>query len=121
MPMVGEDWVDEDEDHNSFESYYRKDEEHHHRLLRKLKRKLPLKMIHALEKEFSSHQSMLIAIVSKSDVKGKRCSGHDYTGASTPIRHVFVDASYCTYSESYTGQVFLYIGLGRYLQLQISG
>lgn len=121
MPMVGEDWVDEDEGHDSFESYYRKGEVRHHRLFRKLKRKLPLKMVHALEKEFSSHQSMLLAIVSKKDVKGKRRSGHDYTGASTPIRHVFVDTSYCTYSESYAGQVFLYIGLGRYLQLQVSG
>lgn len=120
MPMVGEDWIDED-DEDDFESHYRATEQRHLKLLRRLRRKLPPKILRALENEFGAHWCMLIGIVGLSDVKGRRMRGRDFVGASTPIRHVFANISGCSYSETYAGDVYLYIGTGRYLQVQVSG
>ncbi len=91
------------------------------RLMRCLKYSLKQKILKDVMFELDSHWSCILGIVSICQVKGTKRKGHDYFGMSTAIRHVYDNTSSCSYNDSYDGEVFIYIGKKRYLNIHISG
>lgn len=90
-------------------------------ILKRLKKSLRPKIWEAIQWELNSHYCLALGIVSIDEVKGRKETGNDYHGQSTAMRHVYVDVSSCSYSDTYGGNVYLYLGMGRYLAMFISG
>lgn len=91
------------------------------RIIKNLKRRLKLKIWQAIEWEMQAHQYGHLEIVSLKDVEGRKTSGNDYFGESTALRHVYDNTSSCSYSDTYGGDVYLYIGEQRYLRMFVWG
>jgi len=104
-----------------FAEQSRKDCENSNRILAKLKRTLKAKIWEPIEWELKSHYCLALGIVTRSDVKGRKESGHDYFGQSSAIRHVYTDVSSCSYSDSYGGNVYIRLSKDRYLEMYING
>lgn len=90
-------------------------------LLKRFKRRLPTKIFREILAEMDEHRSLLIGMVSKENVKGKRMPASYYFGRSTPLRHVYNNISSCSYSDTYSGDVYLSVGLGRYVHIYVCG
>lgn len=91
------------------------------RLLSKLKRTLNPKIWQGIQWELNSHQCVAFGVVPRSQVTGQKTSGRDYYGESTAVRHVYDSTSFCSYSDSYGGFIYVYLGKDRYLKMFIHG
>lgn len=89
--------------------------------LARIKRKIKPKFFQAIEFELYHSGCCGVEIVSIDGVKGKRMTASSYLGESSAVRHVYNNASSCSYSETWVGDLFIPIGLGRYVKLSIHG
>ena len=89
--------------------------------LASIKRKIKPKFFQAIEFELYHSGFHGVEIVGIDDVKGKRMTSSSYFGESSAVRHVYSNVSSCSYSESWVGDLFIPIGLGRYVKLSIHG
>lgn len=89
--------------------------------LAKIKRKVKQKVFQAIEFELYHSECHGVEIVGIDDVKGKRMTSSGYFGESSAVRHVYNNVSSCSYSETWGGDLFIPIGLGRYVKLSIHG
>ena len=110
----------EDEMHQFAEQSAR-DYEKSNKILARLKRALKHKIWQPIEWELKSHYCMAFGVVPWSEVKGRKESGYDYFCQSTAIRHVYVDVSSCSYSDSYGGNIYIRLSKDRYLAMYING
>lgn len=90
-------------------------------ILKRLQRTVKPKIWQAINWDLHSHICLVIGIVTVDQVAGSKRTGHDYFGESTAVRHVYDDVSSCTYSDSYGGNVYLYLGKKRYLMMYVHG
>lgn len=91
------------------------------KLVTRLRRTLKPKLWAAISMVLRDHAVHGIQIDSFNKVTGNKVKGRDWFGESVAIRHVFDDTSSCSYSDTYGGLLWLPIGMGRYLQIHISG
>ncbi|MEZ8723132.1 hypothetical protein AB6D66_18820 [Vibrio pomeroyi] len=113
-----EQWLPEIEDHAEQE---RQSAKRDNKLLKRLKRTLKPKVWSVIELVMQDHWVGYLNITSLAEVTGQRNRAHDWFGESVAIRHLYDDATTCSYSETYGGVIFLPIGNARYLQMHISG
>lgn len=99
----------------------RKEGERQTKLLSRLKRTLKPKIWDAIERVMQGNFCHLMEIVSLDMVTGDKQRAHEWFGESVGIRCVYDDTTFCSYSDSYGGLVWLPIGKWRYLQMHISG
>ena len=95
--------------------------ENSNRLLNRLEQSLKPKIWQAIKWELAYHWCLALEIVTIERVAGIKRSGHEYFGESTAMRHVYDDVSSCSYSDTYGGNVYLYLGNKRYLMMYVSG
>lgn len=91
------------------------------RKLASIKRKIKPKFFQAIEFELYHSSCHGVEIVGISEVKGKRMTASNYFGESSAVRHVYNNVSSCSHSETWCGDLFIPIGLGRYVKLSIHG
>ena len=89
--------------------------------LASIKRKIKPKFFQAIEFELYHSGCHGVEIVCIDGVKGKRMTASSYFGESSAVRHVYNNVSSCSYSETWGGDLFIPIGLGRYVKLSIHG
>lgn len=117
--LVADDLLDWDDEEASLQ--YQRDLDNSERILRKLKRTLKPKIWQAVEYDLNGHSCLALGIVPHSEVKGRKQKGSDWHGQSTAMRHVYSNVSYCSYSDSYGGNVYLRLSKDRYLMMFIHG
>jgi len=103
-------WLDNKRDQNNTD-----------RILKHLKRTLKPKIWDAIKWETESNGYGYLKLVTINDVSGEKRLGHEYFGQSTAMRHVHDNTDNNTYSDGYGGDVYLYIGLNRYLKIHVWG
>ena len=91
------------------------------RKLSSIKRKVKPKVFQAIEFELCHSWCHGVEIVGIDGVRGKRMTASSYFGESSAVRHVYSNVSSCSYSETFGGDLFIPIGLGRYVKLSIHG
>jgi len=94
------------------------------KLVRKLRKRLPTKIMEWLDYEISNHAHWEggYKIVTQDQCKGDRMKGKDYFGDDKcPIRVVYDDVSSDYWGDSYAGDVYIYIGNGQYFSLFVNG
>ncbi|MFS1430806.1 hypothetical protein LMH73_027775 [Vibrio splendidus] len=93
------------------------------RIKRHLKRTLKPKIWDCISVELSENGGHCghLAIVTLDKVTGTKQSGYEYFGESVAVRHVYDNTSSCSYSDTFGGEINIYIGKGRYLQMHIWG
>ena len=91
------------------------------RKLAAIKRKIKPKVFQAIEFELFHSSCHGVEIVSHDGVNGKRMNASNYFGESVAVRHVYNNLSSCSYSETWGGELFIPIGLGRYVKLSVHG
>lgn len=94
--------------------------------LAKIVSKLPPKLAACIELEKQANIHIAEPeIVSIDSFKGQpgleKTRGHYYFGQSVPMRFVYQKTSVCSYSDTYSGEVYLPIGKGKYLKLVVFG
>ncbi|UKA04471.1 hypothetical protein [Photobacterium damselae] len=100
-----------------------RDKKHVKRLTRKLGRRLKPKLRDTLFCWISCHEDYIMSmeIVSRKQCYGCRELPSKYFGARTAIKRVFNDVEVCSMTDSFGGDVYIYIGNLQYLKLTISG
>ena len=96
-------------------------QENSKRILGRLKRTLKPKIWEPIEWELDSHWCIALEIVTRDRVIGRKESGDSYFCQSTAIRHVYVNVSSCSYSDTYGGDVYIRLGNNRYLRMYVYG
>lgn len=91
------------------------------KVLRRLKKTLPQKIWLSIQYLLNDNSCLDLGVVSQEHVKGFKESGNSYFGWSTAVRHVYNDVSSCSYSDSYGGNLYIYLGERRYLRMHIYG
>ncbi len=99
----------------------KQDQKNTDRILRNLKRKLKPKIWEAVNWEIQSHGFGHLKIVTVEQVSGEKRLGHEYFGQKTAMRHVYDNVSSDAHGDCYGGDVYLYIGSGRYLKVYVWG
>ena len=89
--------------------------------LARIKRKIKPKFFQAIEFELYHSGCHGVEVVGIGEVKGKRMKSSGYFGESSAVRHIYNNVSSCSYSETWGGDLFIPIGLGRYVKLSIHG
>jgi hypothetical protein len=91
------------------------------KLIAKLKRTLKPKVWAAIElvRADSTVNYMKLETIDK--VRGTKNKAGEWFGESVGVKTVYDDTSFCSYSDSYSGPIWLAIGKGIYLHIHISG
>lgn len=91
------------------------------KLIKRLERTLKPKLWAVVKQVFDDHIVNYIQIDTFDKVEGKKELARDWFGESVAIRSIYDDTSFCSYSDSYGGPIWLPLGKGRYLHMHISG
>lgn len=89
--------------------------------LARIRRNIKPKVFQAIEFELYHSGCHGVEIVGIGEVKGKRMKASSYFGESSAVRHVYSNVSSCSHLETWCGDLFIPIGLGRYVRLSIHG
>lgn len=89
--------------------------------IKRLRQRLPPKMnqfIEDLKKDFwvSNHQ-----IVRRDSITGIKERASHFFGQSVCVRYIYHNSHYCSYSESFSGTMFIPLGKERFLKVCLSG
>ena len=89
--------------------------------LANIKRKIKPKFFQAIEFGLCHSWCHGVEIVGIDGVMGQRMTASSQFGESSAVRHVYNNVSSCSYLETCGGDLFIPIGLGRYVKLSIHG
>lgn len=98
-----------------------KEQKTNDRILKHLERTLKPKIWVCVKSELESHRFGYLEIVTIDKVKGTKQDASKYFGASVAMRHFYDDVSSCSYSDTYGGDLYLYLGKKRYLKMTVWG
>ncbi len=91
------------------------------KLINRLRKRLPEKIMTDINYCIREHSASDYEIVNVDQCKGYKESGTDWIGFSSAIKYTYDNTSSCGYTETYGGDVYLYIGNHQYLKMFISG
>ncbi|EJC7176034.1 hypothetical protein DC915_RS02100 [Vibrio parahaemolyticus] len=91
------------------------------KLLFRLERNLKKKIWDPVCWELREHGFGNLALVGRQSVYGRKRDASEYFKRSTAMRHLYQDTSVDEKSNSYSGRVYLYLGGGRYLKVDVWG
>lgn len=99
-----------------------RDRKNTRRIKSHLKRKLKPKIWDWIEYELESHYHSDLKILRREDFESKnKVPYKDMVGNRTSVRHIYDDTSQCSMSETYGGNIYIYIGNKQYLKIFIWG
>lgn len=91
------------------------------KLLYRLERTLKKKIWTPVSWELREHGFGELALVGHHSVNGIKRDASEYFKRSTAMRHLYQDTSVDEVSNCYSGRVYLYLGCGRYLKVNVWG
>ncbi|AUR93414.1 hypothetical protein NVP1187O_101 [Vibrio phage 1.187.O._10N.286.49.F1] len=94
------------------------------KLLRKLRKRIPSKIMEWVDGEISGHGKGDYKVVTVDQCKGDRMRGKDYyCDDKCPIRTIYDYISSGGYpcDDGYSGEIYIYIGNGQYFNMWVGG